>query len=192
MARVRLVEKKQASPKVRETYQKVEDNGARVINLYRAIANSPTNLLLNYIRLGNSIISQTELPPRLRELAVIRVASLSGSKYEWAQHAPLGLEVGLNQQQLDVISGWKNSSEFSSEERAVLQYTDEAVRDVSVTDRTFNELKKFFNDRLIVELTMVIGYYKLTATILGPLQVDIDENSLGSVGDLVGQRNKSG
>ena len=188
MARVPLVEKEQASDKVREVYQKVEDNGARVINLFKALANSPTKILLNVIRLGHSIIGQTELPPKLRELTILRVAKLSGSEYEWQQHVALALEVGAKQEQIDAISDWQNSSQFSDEERAVLQYTDEVAGKVSVTDQTFQALKKLLSDRTIVELTVTIGYYGMLARVLVPLQVEVDESHIGSVSELIGRR----
>ncbi len=188
MARVPLVEKEQASDKIREVYQKVEDNGARVINLFKALANSPTNILLNVIRLGNSIIGQTGLPPKLRELAILRVARLSGSEYEWQQHVALALEVGAKQEQIDAISDWQNSAQFNDEERAVLQYTDEVAGKVSVSDQTFRALKKLLSDQTIVELTVTIGYYGMLARVLVPLQVELDESSIGSVSELIGRR----
>ena len=188
MARVGLIEKEQASDKIREVYQKVEDNGARVINLFKALANSPTTILLNVIRLGNAVIGRTELSPKLRELTILRVAKISGSQYEWQQHVAIALEVGASQGQLDAISDWRNSSEFNDEERAVLQYVDEVAKKVSVTDRTFNALKKFLNDQTIVELTVTIGYYGMLARVLVPLQVEVDENYIGSVSELIGKK----
>ena len=185
MARVPLVEKEQAPPEVKEIFQKIEDNGAKIINLYKAVANSP-RLLLNFIRLGNSVMGKTELPPKLRELAILRVAKLTGSEYEWAQHVPMALEVGLSQKQLDSISGWKPSSDFNEMERTVLQYTDEVTQQVKVADQTFTRLKNFFNEPTIVELTITIGYYGMVARLLVPLQVEIDE-SVGSVGKLLGR-----
>ncbi len=191
MARVPLVEKEQASDKVKEVYQKVEDNGARVINLFKALANSPTNILLNVIRLGHSIIGQSGLPPKLRELAILRVARLSGSEYEWQQHVALALEVGAKQEQIDAISNWQNSSQFNDEERTVLQYTDEVARKVSVSDQTFQALKKLLSDQTIVELTVTIGYYGMLARVLVPLQVEVDESHIGSVGELIGRRSQN-
>jgi len=190
MARVRLIEKEQAPPEVREIFQKIEDNGAKILNLYKVVANSP-GLLLNFIRLGNSVIGRTELPPRLREIVILRVARLTGSEYEWAQHAPVALQVGVSQKQLDSISDWKNSAEFNNQERAVLQYTDEVAQKVKVTDQTFNTLKNFFNEQTIVELTMTIGYYEMVARLLVPLQVELDESSVGSASELIGRRAKS-
>ena len=185
MARVHLIEKEQAPSEVREIFQKIEDNGAKILNLYKAVANSP-RVLLNFIRLGNSVIGKMGLPPRLREIAILRVARLTGSEYEWAQHAPMALEVGVSQKQLDSISDWKNSSEFNNEERAVLQYTDEVALKVKVTDQTFNALKNFFSEQAIVELTITVGYYGMVARLLVPLQVEVDE-SVGSVKELIGQ-----
>ena len=190
MARVRLIEKEQAPPEVREIFQKIEDNGARILNLYKVAAHSP-KVFLNLIRLGNSVIGRMELPPRLREIVILRVAKLTGSEYEWAQHTPVALEVGVSQNQLDSIPDWKSSSEFNNEERAVLQYTDEVAQNVTVTDQTFNRLKDFFNEQTIVELTITIGYYGMLARLLVPLQVEVDESSAGSASELIGRRDKS-
>ncbi|MBA7666350.1 hypothetical protein ES703_74429 [subsurface metagenome] len=184
------MEKDRAPSEVREIFQKIEDNGARVLNLYKVAAHNP-KLLLNLIRLGNSIIGRTKLPPKLREIAILRVARLTGSEYEWAQHAPLALEVGVSQRQLDSVWDWKNSSEFSNEERALLQYTDEVAQKVTVTDQTFNRLKNFFDEQAIVELTMTIGYYEMIARLLVPLQVEVDEGSVGSASELIGGRHRS-
>ena len=190
MARVRLIEKEQAPPEVREIFQKIEDNGAKILNLYKVVANSP-GLLLNFIRLGSSVIGRMGLSSRLREIVILQVARLTGSGYEWAQHTPVALEVGISQKQLDSISDWKSSSEFNNEERAVLQYTDEVARNVTVTDQTFNRLKNFFNEQTIVELTITIGYYGMLARLLVPLQVEVDKSSTGSASELIGRRDKS-
>jgi len=190
MARVRFIEKEQAPPEVKEIFQKIENNGARILNLYKVAAHSP-KVFLNLIRLGNSVIRRTELPPRLREMVILRVATLTGSEYEWAQHAPLALQVGVTQKQIDAIPDWRNSPEFNNKERAILQYTDEVAKEVNATDQTFNMLKGFFNEQIIVELTITIGYYGMLARLLVPLQVEMDESSAGSASDLIGQRDKS-
>jgi len=190
MTRVSLIGKEQAPPEVKEVFQKIESNGARILNLYKVAAHSP-KILLNLIRLGNSIIGRMALSPSLREIVILRVANLTGSDYEWAQHAPLALQVGVTQQQLDTISDWENSSEFNKEERAILQYADEVAKEVNVTDQTFNILKGFFDERAIVELTITVGYYGMLARLLVPLQVEVDEISAGSASDLIGQRDGS-
>lgn len=191
MARVSLIEKEQAPEIIKDVYQKVEDNGAKVINLFKVLANSPTNILINIIRLGNSIISKTELSPKLRELTILRVARLNGSEYEWRQHAAIALEVGAKRGQLDTISEWQDSSEFNDKECAVLKYVDEVVQKVKAGDRTFNALKKFLSERAIVELTVTIGYYGMLARVLVSLQVEVDESYISSVSELIGRKRTS-
>ncbi len=189
MARVRLIGKDQASPEVKELYEKMEANGARIINLYRALAHN-ARVMRNHLQLGNTLLSKTALSPKLRELAILRIAKLAGSEYEWTQHYPVALEAGVTREQADVLSRWQESGLFNKEESAVLQYTDEVAQQVAVTDETFETLKQFLDEQRIVELTISIGYWGMIARILVPLQVDIDEQSVGSASELTGKKNR--
>ena len=187
MARVKLLQKEEAQPKAREIYDKIEEGGARVLNLYRALAHNP-DVLRNFTRLGNSLLSRAELSPKLRELVVLRIAKLSGSEYEWAQHYPVALETGVTREQTEEISHWSDSMKFSDEERAVLQYADEVAQNVEVKDKTFKALQKYLNEQRIVELTASIGYWGMVARFLVPLQIDIDAQPAGSAQDLTGRK----
>jgi len=188
MARVKMVHKDQASQQLKEIYDKIEHNGARVLNLYRVLAHNP-DVLLNHMRLGNSLITKSGLSPRLRELAILRVASITGSEYEWAQHYPVALEIGIRHEQIEAISHWSESTEFSDEEQAVLRYTDEVEQNVRVQDETFRTLRQHLNEQNIVELTVSVGYWGMVARLLVSLQVDVDIQSVSSARELTGHRN---
>ena len=49
MARVRLLNKEQASPELREMFQKMEENGGRVLNVYKVMALSPSWILFSAV-----------------------------------------------------------------------------------------------------------------------------------------------
>ena len=182
-----MIHKDQSGPELKEIYENVEENGAKVLNLYRALAHSP-NVLRNFLRLGNSLITRTELSPKLRELAILRIAKLTGSEYEWVQHYPIALEVGVSPEQTEAISCWNKSQNFSDMERAVLRYTDEVAQNAEVMDETFSVLQQHLNNRNIVELTVSIGYWGMVARLLEALQVDIDSRSISSAEELFGSR----
>jgi alkylhydroperoxidase family enzyme len=190
MSRISLVQKEQASPEVKELFQKIENNGARVANLYKVVGHSP-HVVRNFIKLGNSLIGRTELSPKLRELTIMRIAKLCHSECEWAQHALIALEAGVSQKKLDTIDSWKESDCFTEEERAVLQYVDEVAKNVKVTDEAFAALNQYLNERSIVELTLAIGWWGMVARVLVPLEVEIDEQTAGSAEDLIGRRSTS-
>jgi len=187
MARVKLIQKEQAPPEMKELLQQVEDNGARIINLYKVLANSP-HVARNVIRLGNSLIGRTTLSPKLRELTIMRIAKLCDCEYEWVQHTPVALQSGVSQAQLDAIGSWKESSSFDEEERAVLQYVDEVAQNIKVADATFEALNKHLNEQDIVEITLAIGWWGMLARLFVPLEVEVDERSAGSAADLIGRR----
>jgi AhpD family alkylhydroperoxidase len=176
----------QASPEVAELFQRIEDKGARILNLYRAVANSP-RVARDFIKLGNSLILKTQLSPKLRELAIMRISKLCGCQYESAQHGPIALDCGVSRNQLDAIESWKESDAFSDNERATLQYVDEVSQNVRVEDRTFETLRQYLNERSIVELTLAVGWWGMLARFLLPLEVDIDQQPAGSAVDLIGQ-----
>jgi len=174
MARVRYVEKTDAHPAVKELYEKIEGRGQKVIKLWKIMGHLPY-IGLNYQRMGNSILKGEELPPRLRELAIVRVGFIARSQYEFTQHSRIGLRAGLTQAQIDDIGHWQNSKLFNDEERTVLAYTDEVEKNIQVKDETFNNLKKYLNEHQIVELTAAIGFYGMTCRLLEALQVDMED-----------------
>jgi len=143
----------------------------------------------DWLRLGNSLLTKTELSPKLRELAILRIAKLTGNEYEWVQHYPVALEVGISPEQTEAISYWDRSQNFSDIERAVLRYTDEVVQNAGVKNETFSILQQHLNSRNIVELTVSIGYWGMVARLLEALQVDIDSRSIGSAEELFGSIN---
>jgi len=181
------MQRDQARSEIKEIYDKIEENGAKVLNLYRVLAHNP-NLLRNFLRLGSSLLARTELSPKLRELAILRVARLAGSEYEWAQHYLIALEVGVSPEQTEAISHWNDSTSFNDIERAVLQYTEEVSQNVEVKDETFRALRQHLDEQSIVELTLSIGYWGMVARLLVALQVDIDIQSISSVQELIGRK----
>jgi len=54
MSRVPMIQREQAPPEVREIYSKIEENEAKLLNLYRVLAHEP-NILRNFLRLGGMV-----------------------------------------------------------------------------------------------------------------------------------------
>ena len=187
MSRIQVIHEDQSGSELRDIYEKIEENGAKILNLCRVLAHTP-NVLRNFLQLGSSLIAKAGLSPKLRELVVLRVAKLTGSKYEWAQHYPTALEVGVSHEQTEVISHWSDSTKCNDKERAVLQYTDEVAQNIEVRDETFRRLRQHLNDQSIVELTLSIGYWGMAARLLVPLQVDIAIHSISSVQEFIGRK----
>lgn len=175
MARVSFVEKDQAHPLMKEVYQRLENQGSEVLNLFKVMAHCPW-IGRNFIRLGNSILKGEELPARLRELAILRVGCLLQAEYEVTKHIPLALQAGISQEEVDQLLRGESVFGLGDKEDTVLSYTEELTKECRVSNITFEKLKTFLSDRAIVELTAVIGYYNMVCRILVGLQIELEDS----------------
>jgi len=175
MARINFQKEDALSAEFQDMYRKYREKGGKILNLYKIMSHSP-DVGLQFLRLGSAILGRKrKLPLNLRELSILRVGNLYSANYEWTQHVPLALMVGVRQSQIDAIPRWQNSSEFSEQEKIVLRYTDEVTLNVRVKDDTFSRLRSFFNEEVIVELTTAIGYYGMVCRILESLQIELED-----------------
>ncbi len=173
MARVSLLRDDEVPPVFQQRFQRITADGRPVLNLFRVMAHCP-EIGHRFLQLGTAILMKGVLPPRLRELAILRVGQLNRSLYEWTQHLALARRAGVSQQQIDTLQDWHDSFAFSEEEKAVLRYTDEVTTNIRVNDETFAALKRFLSEEGVVELTTTIGYYGMVCRILEALQVELE------------------
>jgi 4-carboxymuconolactone decarboxylase len=185
MSRVKILQNSEMPPESRQLITKIEDRGARVLNLYRILAHNP-DILRDCLKLGTTLLKKTSLSAKLRELAILRIATITGSEYEWAQHYPIALQTGVTESQAQSLDDWRKATCFDTAECAVLQYADEVAQQVKVKDETFASLKQHLGQQEIVELTLAIGFWGLIARVLVPLEVEIDQATASSLSDLTG------
>jgi 4-carboxymuconolactone decarboxylase len=143
-----------------------------LINVYRLLLHSPP-LAESWFGHSNAVRWKTELDGRLREFVIIRIASIHGVDYIVNQHVPaLTTPEGITEAELAELSLWRMATCFSDSERAALAYADTMTRDIEVPDAIFNELRRHFNERQIVELTVLIGSYNMNTRVLKALEID--------------------
>jgi 4-carboxymuconolactone decarboxylase len=146
----------------------------RLINIYRMLLNSPP-LAESWFNHSNAVRWKTMLPGRLREIVIIRMGHLAQCEYVLRQHVPsLALADGVTREECDALADWHNSEFFDKAERAALAYTDAMTRDIEVPGAVFSPLKQHFNDRKIVELTVLVGSYNMNARVLRALELDLE------------------
>ena len=174
MARVSLI-KEEDHPELSaliETFR--TGRRGRLINIYRMLLNSPA-LAESWFNHSNAVRWKTTLPGRLREIVIIRMGHLAQCEYVLRQHVPsLALADGLTREECDALADWRSSKFFDESERAALTYTDVMTREIAVPDAVFAAVKRHFDDRQIVELTVLIGTYNMNARVLRALELDLE------------------
>jgi 4-carboxymuconolactone decarboxylase len=146
------------------------------LNIFRMMANAET-AFRPWLRWGATLLGELELDPLLRELAILRVARLTPhAEYEWVQHVPLARAAGASDAQVAALERDTVDADcFSDEERVVLRFTTEVLRDAQASDATLEKLSGILSPREIVELLMVIGQYMMVARVMATTRMEIDE-----------------
>lgn len=111
------------------------------------------------------------MPRGLRELTIMRVAQLTGSLTEWRADAPLALEHGVTELQLDELEFWPRSGAFGEVEREVLDFTDQVTTNLTVDDTTYARLAARWSPQEIVEITLTVAFYCCVARFLQALDI---------------------
>ncbi len=162
-------------PNIEDLPEKVRTAAEKLppLNIMKMFLNAPTNAIPLLV-FGQSILTKQELDDHLRELAILRVAHLTGANYEWTQHVPLAKETGVTDVQVEALPQGADSDAFNEVEKNVIRFTDEVTQNVKASAETFAALEKDLGPRQMVELTLAIGFYGMVARVMESFEVELE------------------
>ncbi len=147
--------------------------GGPVLNIFRTLARHP-KLLKRWLVFGGHVLSKSTLPPRERELVILRIGWLCRSGYEWGQHVVIGRHVGLGDEEIERIAEGPEAPGWSDDDRALLRAVDELHDDAFVADATWKALAARWNTQQLMDLVFTVGQYNLVSMALNTLGVQLD------------------
>jgi len=143
-------------------------------------------LLRGMLFFASRLMPFGKLDRRDTELAILRVAWICRSRYEWGQHVDIGLRAGLTKEEIRRIPEGSESTGWSDRQRLIIKACDGMVKNHIVDDETMADLKQHYSHDLIIELLMLIGWYQGLAGVLNSSGIPLDkplEKILASVND---------
>lgn len=144
---------------------------ARPVNIGRTLAHHPLGPDAGLF--GSRLLGEGLLPPRERELVVLRVGWRCGSVYEFGQHTLIGLQAGLTDEEIARIAGGPGG--WSDDDAALLALADDLCATDDVSDATWASLAARYDDATMVELVLLAGYYRLVSGFLNATGVELEE-----------------
>ena len=169
MARIALVEPENATPEVKEIYEKALRG--KPGNAQKALAHRPEMLkafLPFYASVGRS------LDRKLYEMIYLRVSFINGCHYCEQHHVASSKRVGLTAEDWKALKDG-NYSRFTEKEQTALAYAEKLTRaSRDITDADFEKLKKHFSDAEIVDLHLLVGLANLTNRFTDPLGLELE------------------
>lgn len=127
--------------------------------LFKMLSHAPTTIgpLLGFARV---LYTSLALPDRLRELAILTLADAIKSPFVWTQHVPISTTEGIDDATRQAIRDHAiDQGNLSDADRVVIRFASEVALGPSVSEETFAALREQLDERAIVELLQVLGYY---------------------------------
>lgn len=140
------------------------------INLFATLVRHP-GLFRRWLPFGGKLLAG-RLPARDRELLILRTAWRCGSPYEWAQHARIAGDVGLDANEIERVRD--GAAAWSPWDATLLRAADELHDDNCLSDTTWAALADRYDQRQLIELPMLVGHYHLLAFTLNSLGVQLE------------------
>ena len=176
-----------SEPRIYPQKESEWDEDARIlIEGFKKISKGPvTNImatLANYSKLykrwrvfGNHVLFKSSLPPREREILILRIGWLCQAEYEWGQHVIIGKHAGLNDEDIIRIIEGPNAEGWDDFDATLVRAVDELYIDSFITDATWQRLAVKYNKHQLIDLVFTVGQYNLVSMALNTLGVQLED-----------------
>ena len=159
------------APDDRDYAERGRING-EILNLFKVLMNHP-ELARRWGVFANHILRKQTLPPREREMLILRIGWLNQARYEWEQHVRIAKASGLSADEIDRIAQGPGAG-WNAVDAALLQAADDLFTNSIVAPERWDLLKAHFSTEQMMDLVFTIGQYNLVSWALNSFGVPLD------------------
>jgi alkylhydroperoxidase family enzyme len=124
-------------------------------------------------------IFQGRIPPRERELAVLRCGWLCRAPFEWGEHVDIAKRYGRTDEEVERVTQGSSAPGWSEHEAAILRGVEELIADQVLSDQTWEVLAKNWDEQQLIEFPMMVGQYVATAFVQNTLRIRLARDNPG-------------
>jgi len=143
------------------------------VNIFRTFVRHP-KLLKRWLVFANHVLFKSTLPPRDRELVILRIGWRCRAEYEWGQHVIIGKAAGLTDDEIERITRDPGEPGWDPFDATLLRATDELHEDSFITVETWDALAERYSTEQLMDLVFTVGQYALVSMALNTLGVQLD------------------
>ncbi|PLC49684.1 4-carboxymuconolactone decarboxylase [Pollutimonas subterranea] len=125
--------------------------------------------------LGQYCRYDSSLPPRLSELAILTMAALWRSDFEWWAHQPIAVEAGITPDITECIRLGGTPVFVEQDEALVYEFIGSLVENRRVPDELYQRAVHLLGEPSVVDLVGLAGYYTLISMTLNVFDIQPPE-----------------
>ena len=176
MARIPPLDEGQLDEQQRELLAGVRVDGAPASNIFTTLVRHP-GLFRRWLPLGGKLLAG-KLPPRDRELLILRTAVLCRADYEWGQHTLIARAVGISEAEIEQTRSGPDAG-WDAFDAVLMRAADELHETARISDDTWKALSERYDERQLIEVPMLVGHYHMVAFALNTLGVPLEPGVSG-------------
>jgi uncharacterized peroxidase-related enzyme len=152
---ITAVEKEQAPAELHDIYGKLTSTFGRMPAIFGTMAQRPA-VLQSFLQLYGAVMNQGTVEPRYKELAYIKTSMINGCEYCARAHMASGKRIGITEDEIRALTFYQRSNLFDEKDKATLLFVERVTRGASaIREAALENLKKYFKEDQIIELTLV-------------------------------------
>jgi uncharacterized peroxidase-related enzyme len=156
------VSKENAAAEVQPILDKLTQGFGKVPSFFGTMARVP-EAFATFVPFYTAVIEHGTVERKFKELAYLKASLINGCEYCYRAHSASGKKNGVSDDQIKALAFYHRSSAFDAQEKAVILYAERVTRGASgIRPAALDELKQYFNDDQIVELTLAISIANFT------------------------------
>ena len=131
---------------------------------------APLNTLVRHPELAQAFLGfnrhllfDSTLPPRTRELLILRTAAICECAFERVQHEVIARREGLDDEAIARTTEGPGAPGWSADDAALMRATDELLSTWTVSDSTWAQLAAVLDERQLMDLVFTVGSYAMLA-----------------------------
>lgn len=131
------------------------------------------------VEMGKQLAGRGTIPPRDRELAILRNAWLCGAPYEWGEHVDISKRLGVTAEEIERCTQGSQGEGWSEHEHALMKGVEELHARQMISDETWAVLAKTWNEQQLMEFPILVGHYVATAMQQNSLRMRLAHDNPG-------------
>ncbi|PYN34758.1 MAG: hypothetical protein DMD98_10060, partial [Candidatus Rokuibacteriota bacterium] len=148
-----------------------------VVNVFGNVR-GPFSMLLHSPKLAERVLplvtffrDESIVEPTLRSVAILTAVREREAAYVWAAQVGAARRNGVREEVIDLIRAKGDPGQLSADEREIVTYTRQLMRENRIDQAVFDALAKRKSVQWLVELTAAANYFALLSGIVNAFEV---------------------
>jgi 4-carboxymuconolactone decarboxylase len=143
------------------------------LNFSKVIVRHP-GMYRTFVPFIEQLIARSTLPPRDREVLVIRTLGLSGEVYEAHHHVQIAEKAGMSAD--EIAAAARGDAAGDAWDAALIAAAEELISDHQLSDANWAALAQRYSDEQRMEVVFLVGCYATMAMLTNSFGIAVEDS----------------